>query len=205
MTRPRPAGGNEGAPAGLFCIVLAAGASTRFGSCKQLAEFRGQPLVARAMRLAEAATGQRSLLVAGNQWSLVADACAPLQGYLVVNPDFATGLASSIAAGVAAVAAGASGVLLLMADQPLVEPEQLRGMVEAWSRNPHRIVASEYAGIEGPPAIFPAGLFPELRALRGDSGARSVLRAHPGSITRFSCPAAASDIDTPADLAAIDR
>jgi len=131
--------------------------------------------------------------------------CIRERGYLVVNPDFATGLAGSIAAGVAAVATVASGVLLLMADQPLIAPEQLRGMVEAWSRNPHGIVASEYAGIEGPPVIFPADLFPELLALRGDSGARSVLRAHPGSITRFSCPAAASDIDTPADLAAIDR
>lgn len=198
-------GGMEWPQSGLFCIVLAAGASRRFGSAKQLAIFRGQPLVTHAIRLAEAVTGNRSLLVAGNQWPLVAAACAPLAGYLVVNPDFAAGLASSISAGVSAVAGSATGILLLMADQPLIEARHLHEIVEAWSRNPERIVASEFDGIDGPPVLFPASVFPELRALQGDSGARRVLQANPSRVIRVKCPAAATDVDVPADLEAIDR
>jgi molybdenum cofactor cytidylyltransferase len=190
---------------GLFCIVLAAGASRRFGSTKQLAKFRGQPLVTRAMRLAETVSGQQSLLVAGNQWSLVAAACAPLAGYLVVNADFDEGLGSSIAAGVAAVAASASGILLLMADQPLIDAGHLHNMVEAWSKNPQCMVASEFDGVDGPPVVFPASCFPELCALKGDSGARRVLQANPAQVIRLKCPAAAADVDVPADLHAIDR
>jgi molybdenum cofactor cytidylyltransferase len=190
---------------GLFCIVLAAGASRRFGSAKQLAKFRGQPLVTRAMRLAEAVSGQQSVLVAGNQWPLVAAACAPLAGYLVVNPDFAEGLGSSIVAGVSAVAASATGVLLLMADQPLIDAGHLHDMIEAWSQNPQCIVASEFNGIDGPPVLFPASVFPELRALQGDSGARGVLQANASRVIRVNCPAAATDVDVPADLETIDR
>ena len=199
------AGGMERTQNGLFCIVLAAGASRRFGSAKQLAIFRGQPLVTHAIRLAEALAGNRSLLVAGNQWPLVAAACAPLAGYLVVNPDFAEGLGSSIVAGVSAVAGSATGILLLMADQPLIEARHLHAIVEAWSRNPERIVASEFDGIDGPPVLFPASFFPELLALRGDSGARRVLQANPSRVIRVNCPAAETDVDIPADLEAIDR
>jgi molybdenum cofactor cytidylyltransferase len=190
---------------GLFCMVLAAGASRRFGSAKQLAIFRGQPLVTHAIRLAEAIAGNRSLLVAGNRWPLVAAACAPLAGYLVVNPDFAEGLGSSIAAGVSAVAGSAAGILLLMADQPLVDAGHLRDMIAAWSKNPQCIVATEFDGIAGPPVLFPASVFPELRALQGDSGARGVLQANASRVIRVYCPAAATDIDVPADLEAIDR
>ncbi len=205
MTISGKTGRVERPQCGLFCIVLAAGASRRFGSAKQLAKFRGKPLVTHAIRLAEAVAGQQSLLVAGNQWTLVAAACAPLAGYLVVNPDFAKGLGGSIAAGVAAVAGSATGVLLLMADQPLIDEGHVHDMVEAWSKNPQYVVASEFDGIDGPPVLFPARFFPELLALQGDSGARRVLEANPSRVIRVKCPAAATDVDVPADLEAIDR
>jgi molybdenum cofactor cytidylyltransferase len=189
--------------AGLFCIVLAAGSSSRFGTSKQLAPYRGQPLVTRATRLAEQVFGQRSILLAGHEWQRVAAACEPLAGYLVVNEDFRNGLAGSIAAGVRAVAETASGVLLLLADQPLIDAAYLRALTACWEENAACIVVSEFDATVGPPVIFPARFFAALTALRGDQGARQILRDPAAHVIRLACPAASVDIDEPGDLAAL--
>jgi molybdenum cofactor cytidylyltransferase len=197
--------GTAHAASGLFCIVLAAGASSRFGAAKQLSEFRHQPLVTRAMRLAEELCGQYSVLVAGNEWRRVAAACRPLAGYLVVNPDFQEGLAGSIAAGIGAVAETAAGAMLLLADQPLIDAQYLRSMVKIWQQNADCIIASEYADTTGPPAIFPASFFDRLTSLTGDHGARQILRDKSSPVIRLKCASAAVDIDEPGDLDAIVR
>jgi molybdenum cofactor cytidylyltransferase len=194
---------NPELPPGLFCVVLAAGMSTRFGDVKQLADYRGQPLVRHTMRLAGDLCANRSVLVAGNEWRKVTSACAPLAGFFVVNDAFRSGLGSSIAAGVAAVAACATGVLLLLADQPLIDADYLREMETVWRQNPRCIVASEYAGTTGPPVIFPARFFDELRALHDDRGARQIILDNASAVRRMPCAKAAVDIDFPTDLKSI--
>lgn len=189
---------------GLFGIVMAAGLSARFGATKQLALFRGQPMVAHSMRVAEAVLGQRCILVAGNEWPAVTSAAGRLAGFLVINEDFRRGLGSSIAAGVAAVPDAASGVLLLLADQPLVDAASLRTLVDTWLRDPQGIVASEYGGVVGPPVIFPARCFDELRNLDGDTGARQVIRSNAALLTTVNYPDAATDIDRKEDLEKLD-
>lgn len=187
-------------PEGLFGIVLAAGRAERFGAVKQLAEFRSRPLVAHAMRLAEQVVGNRTVLVAGNEWPAVTSAAGPLAGFLVINEQFRRGLGTSIAAGVRAVADCASGVMLLLADQPLIDAPYLCHMVGTWQRDQDRIVASEYNGVVGPPVIFPARFFDDLCALDGDSGARKVIEANAASLILLHCANAAVDIDRQEDL-----
>ncbi|MEQ9562191.1 MAG: NTP transferase domain-containing protein, partial [Woeseiaceae bacterium] len=131
-------------PAELFCLVLAAGLSTRFGSSKQLADFRGQPMIAHTMRLAAEVFGPASILGAGNEWARVTAAAAPLEGYFVDNEQFRRGLGSSIAVGVSVVGDCATGVMLLMADQPLIASTYLRQMRDEWNRDRNRIVASSF-------------------------------------------------------------
>lgn len=195
---------NPPAPAGLFGIVLAAGLSRRFGSTKQLVEFRGRPMVAHAMRTAEALFENRSVLVAGNEWPAVTSAAGPLAGFLVINDAFHRGLGSSIAAGVGAVADCSSGVMLLLADQPLVDAKYLRRMTDTWLQVSERIVASEFDGIVGPPVIFPARCFDDLRNLDGDSGARAIIRSNASSLTTLNYANAAVDIDCREDLEKLD-
>jgi len=184
----------------LFAVVLAAGRSRRFGSTKQLASLAGTPLVTGVVRTAESVCGACTVVIVGNDWQKVAAACEPLSGYLAVNPDYATGLGGSIATGVAALGDSAQGVLMLLADQPLVTAAHLQDLIDLWRSAPEEIVASAYAGTAGPPVIFPQAYFGVLKQLSGDRGAKDLLASNAASVRTISCMDAAVDIDRPADL-----
>lgn len=184
----------------LYAAVLAAGRATRFGSPKQLAIHAGLPLVAAAVRRAEAVCGRRTLLVTGHAGSAVHAACAPLRGFLVHNDGYADGIASSIRAAVAALPAHADGLMITLADQPLIATGDLQRLAAAWQATPLVPAACDYAGTTGVPAVFPRRAFADLAGLKGDEGARKVLLKWGDDISRIRCDAAATDIDRPADL-----
>lgn len=184
----------------LFAVVLAAGTASRFGSTKQLAKYDGQPLVARAVRAAESICGARSVLVVGNDHHAVTAACQPLQGFFVYNPDFTEGIAGSIRSGVRCIAQQADGILLLLADQPLIDKKHLGTLETAWRAAPDLIVASAYAGTVGPPAIFPKRDFASLLSLEGDRGAKALLESSDGRLKTISFEGGSVDVDEPEDL-----
>lgn len=185
---------------GLFAVVLAAGAATRFGDSKQLALFRGVPLVRHAVRAAESVCGANVIVVAGSNWEQVLAACAPQKGFFVVNERFADGMSTSIVRGVGALPDSARGVLLVLADQPLITDRDLGALIDAWRRQPDVIVCSRFGDTFSPPAVFPRRCFDELAELRGDQGARPVIERHRGSVVAVELDHAAFDVDTPDDL-----
>jgi molybdenum cofactor cytidylyltransferase len=185
----------------LFAVVLAAGRSSRFGSTKQLAVVDGEPLVRRAIRLAETVCGDRSVLVVGSDWKRVLAACGPQRGFFVLNDKHESGIASSIACGVRSVLQTTDAILLLLADQPLITADHLNLLIREWQRTPDDILISEYSGVQGPPVIFPAQCFDSLMKLEGDQGARSLLCHVKGPVRGIALDEAAVDIDTPEDLA----
>lgn len=187
----------------LFAIVLAAGEGSRFGSTKQLYEYDGASLVARAISLAEEVCGDRSLLVVGSDWKRVLATARPQRGFFVLNERYSSGMASSIARGVKSVAHVADAVLIMMADQPLITVEFLNFLIEEWEKAAGDIIASEYSGVQGPPVIFPAHSFDSLMQLEGDKGARALLKDTRYSVKGLAFEPAAVDIDTPEDLAAL--
>lgn len=184
----------------LHVIVLAAGAATRFGSPKQLARLNGESLLHLAVTRAVEIAGQSVTVVLGAHAADIAPLLRHTGVSMVVNREWAEGLASSVRAGIGAVPAGADGALLMLGDQPAVTGDDLRRLVSAWRRQPHCIVAAQYAGNAGVPAIFAREDFQALAALRGDTGARTVLRRAGERLVRVPLPAAAIDIDTPEDL-----
>jgi molybdenum cofactor cytidylyltransferase len=184
----------------LHAIVLAAGASTRFGSPKQLARINGHPLLQRVLSLAGDQFGPAVTVVLGAHAADISASLPQSSASIVINRDWQEGLASSIRAGVQRLPGACDGALILLADQPLVGAEGLRRLVTAWRRAPRQIIASMYNGVTGVPAVFPRWCFDELCALRGDQGARLILRRHADRLVRLEHPEAALDIDYPEDL-----
>jgi molybdenum cofactor cytidylyltransferase len=189
---------------GLFAIVLAAGASTRFGSPKQLVRIAGRPLLHAAVTRASEIAGNALVVVLGSGASELAPLLKHSAGAIVINQDWREGLASSIRAGIQKLPGTCAGAMLILVDQPAVSVDDLKRLAGTWRRQPLHIAAALYDGSMGLPAIFPRSVFQELARLRGDAGIRALLRRNSDRLVRVAMPSAAIDIDTPEDLLAVD-
>lgn len=184
--------------------MLAAGASLRFGSPKPLALFRGVALVRHTTRLLDAFCPAGIYVVAGTAEPAIRELLATDGVAVIANPDWPSGMGSSLACGIAALPVGADAVLVMPCDLPAVSADDLARLLAAWRKAPGLMAAAEFDGHPAPPAIFPRAVWSELAVLHGDHGARSVLdRA--AQHTAVPMPSAALDADTPVELARLER
>jgi len=185
---------------GLHAIVLAAGASSRFGSAKQLVRVAGRPLLHTAVARAAEVAGTAVSVVLGARAAELAPLLKHSQSSVIINRDWREGMASSIRTGVARLPPSCTAALLMLVDQAAVTAEDLKRLVSAWRRQPEYIAAARYGTTTGVPAIFPRSTFLDLQSLRGDVGARALLQRNPDRVVRVPMASAAIDIDTPEDL-----
>ena len=171
-------------------VVLAAGASTRFGSPKQLARLDGETLLERAVRVAREVGCSPVVVVLGASAAQIQTECSLGDAHVVVNDDWATGMGGSIACGVRALHE-VDGCVVMTCDMPAVTSAHLRLLTVSGE-----LAASSYAGRRGVPAYFPAAMFDELLRLRGDTGARELLH----SARSVELAGGELDVDTPQDL-----
>ena len=191
-------------------LVLAAGASSRFPGTKQLARIGGTTIVERVLAAIPAHELGETVVVLGHEAEAVARAAQHPRGVkFVLNRDYGAGMATSIRAGIRALASDSAGVVLLLADQPFVTRSLLRRMLKVFEEGGPggRIVAAAHGDLVTPPVIFSREYFRELEGLRGDQGARSVIERHPGSLylVGVRSKAVLADIDTREDLDAARR
>jgi molybdenum cofactor cytidylyltransferase len=207
---PAPTQGDAPAPAAtpapapeLWTIVLAAGGSTRFGGFKQLIEWEGESLLRRAARIGHAICAGRVIVVHGPKPTKCQRELAGFDVRHVVNQYWESGMAMSLKTGIGALPESCTGALVLLCDQPLLRPERVALLADLWRHQPDRLVACAYGGGHGVPAIFPRRLFPQLRRLTGDRGARALLDTHAAELLEVDMPEAAVDIDTQDDYASL--
>ena len=155
-------------------VVLAAGASARLGEPKQLAMVGGERLLERAVRVAREAGCAPVVAVLGARAEEIRAACGLGDALVVVNEGWGEGMGSSVRVGVGAVCEAvhdAGGAVVMTCDQPAVTAEHLLVLMATGEAT-----ASGYAGRRGVPAYFPAEMFGALMELKGDAGARELLR-----------------------------
>jgi len=188
----------------LAAVILAAGGSSRLGRPKQLLRYRGVALIERALRLARRVAGRDVIVVLGDQQQRLRSLLRRRPGAggrrcsIVNNARWAEGLATSLRAGIGAVPPTAAAVLILVVDQAKIEARDIDRLVSRWQKRPAKPAAARYADRAGVPAVIPRRWFREVATLAGDVGARQILRRLDGT-SLVDMPAAAFDIDTPAD------
>ena len=184
----------------LHTVVLAAGASRRFGSPKQLARSGGVTLLEGATARALALGGGPVTVVLGCGAAQLTALLRHSPASVRINRDWEEGMASSLRLIAAEVDGRCDGLLVTLVDQPAVSVQDLQRLHHTWLAAPTSVVAAAYGGTAGVPAIFPARCFGQLRQLRGEAGARAVLHQQTDSLLRIMMPTAALDIDRPEDL-----
>lgn len=185
-------------------IILAAGASRRLGTPKQLVSLHGETLLIHTLRAAQEAGADPIFVVLGANAELIAASIDLSATQTVVNQQWQLGISTSIQAGLQALLQNdpcPQTAMLLVCDQPSLTGKYLQSLIAAHtSSGPDSIAASHYAGVAGIPAIFPASQFMRLQSLTGDTGARQLLRAPGCPMTTIPFEGGHLDIDTPEDL-----
>ncbi len=186
----------------LGCVILAAGNAVRFGENKLLARFRGRPLIEWILDALPA--DRLNAVVVVTQYAAV-EALAAARGFETLrNSAPELGVSRSVVLGTEALAERCDGILFLVADQPLLRRSTVERLLDRFLEDPERVVEPRAGERRGNPCVFPASLFPELLALRGDRGGRQVIRHHPELVTGVPVdPLELADVDTAADLASL--
>jgi CTP:molybdopterin cytidylyltransferase MocA/ADP-ribose pyrophosphatase YjhB (NUDIX family) len=188
-------------------IVLAAGSSTRLGRPKQLLLLSGRPLLERTLDLTRAAPFAQRLLVLGAHANEI-EAAVDTRGFTVIdNPDYASGQASSLRAGLRGLSPNIDAALVMLGDQPLVPAWLPAKLVESFNASKHVAARPRYAGRPGNPVLLSRALFTELEQLNGDVGARDVLKRHTKRVLDIELLDAPTprDVDSEDDYAALLR
>lgn len=187
-------------------IILAAGASTRMGSPKQLLLLDGQPLVVRAATAALDAGAWPVVVVLGAHVEKIRPVLSRLPVLVVENSAWPEGMAASIRTGITTLGQFSrtlDAALIALCDQPAFSAAVVAQLLAAQSATGRSIVAARYASRQGAPALLLRSHFPALAALTGEAGARDLLNGDPAQVTAVELPALAHDLDTPADYDAV--
>ena len=196
----------------IAAIVLAAGQSRRMGAVnKLLASVDGKPMVAHVMESLKASQARPLVVVTGHDYAAVEAVLPPKSGNgqgftLTHNPDYASGLSSSLRRGLAALPESIDGVLVCLGDMPRVAPAVMNRLIAAFNPTEGRaICVPTWQGKRGNPVLFARRFFAEMQEIAGDTGARALIGEHSEVVCEVPMDddAVLLDIDTPEALAAL--
>jgi molybdenum cofactor cytidylyltransferase len=191
----------------IACMILAAGMATRFGSVKQLARIRGKPLLQRSLDAANSSLSDYVMLIVGSNSSEILSKINLGRAQVVFNNNFLRGQSTSIKCGITNLPADSAGVIIMVADQPFVKSIHLDKIIRIFkSGKLSEVVALSHDGQPRNPVLIPKRLFPKLVKLRGDVGARSIIRGYSRlRLVEISDEKVFLDVDTRSAVSELNR
>ena len=183
-------------------ILLAAGQSARLGKPKQLLNYKGKTLLAHSLQIAIETQLQPIVTVLGANLDTLKQSIEPINTTIVINQEWSEGMASSIRCGIeelVKIAPSIAGIIIMVCDQPYVTAKLLTDLVEKYKYSLKPIIASSYNNNIGTPALFDKTIFALLLSLKGDSGAKKIMKSNPDWVETVNFPFGEIDIDTSLD------
>ncbi|MBW4627354.1 MAG: nucleotidyltransferase family protein [Brasilonema octagenarum HA4186-MV1] len=183
-------------------MILAAGASTRMGTPKQLLLYQKRSLVQYITEIAIASVCKPVVVVLGAYSEQIRPQINHLPVSIVENLDWACGMSTSINSGIQFLhnlSQNIEAVVIVVCDQPFLSPQIINQLVDAYYSTKKPIIACEYAGTLGVPALFSKRFFSELAELQGTSGAKKVINNNLTQVFSLLFAQGEIDIDTPRD------
>lgn len=192
-------------PSGVSLVLLAAGGGSRYGGSpgdKLFADYGGRALVEATLSGMSGAPVEETIVVAGARADELRELCEPREARVVENPEWGTGISTSVRLGLAACEPSARAAVIALADQPLIGAEAVERLVAAFAGGAEAAVAT-YGGEQRNPVLLARALWPMLvEGLSDDTGMRAILRGRPDLVTEVPCEGVAdpADVDTADDL-----
>jgi molybdenum cofactor cytidylyltransferase len=184
----------------IAAIILAAGESTRFGSPKQLLDWRGKPFIRQVAETALRAQLDPVIVVTGAQAAGIEAALKDLSVRLVHNPDHVQGQSTSIKTGLGSLPSNVGASIFLLADQPQIPVEVILALKERHYRELPAILAPlVLEERRANPVLFDRRTFADLMQLRGDVGGRAIFDRHKVEYLPWHDDILLFDVDKPED------
>lgn len=183
-------------------ILLAAGGSSRLGEPKQFIVYKGKTLIRRAAETLLASGCSPVVVVVGDDERSISE-LESLEVHIVRNEEWRSGMGSSLKLGLARVLeinAAIEAVVVILCDQPFVTSAKIEELCSDFRVSYSQIVAAEYNGTRGVPALFSRDTFSELSSIPNEKGARDLIRSSDFTLLTVEMPEAALDIDTQEDV-----
>ncbi len=172
--------------AGVAAVILAAGQSRRMGRPKQLVRVAGKTLLEHTIANVGATGVHEIALVLGAGADEIRNQLMLKGVKVVVNPEFQQGMGTSIGAGLRALSPTATAALIVLADQPFVQPATLDQLIACYAKEKPQIVIPVFKGFRGNPVLLDRSVFPEVMGLTGDVGCRAIFGEHTQGIHKLA-------------------
>lgn len=181
-------------------LILAAGESARMGErIKQILPWKDYNLLGNAVEQAKGSIADTTYVVLGAYEEIIKAEVNFEPNSIIQNPNWENGLGSSIAAGMdyfLSKSLSYDAVLIMLADQPLMDTNYLNKMMGNWKGNPSKIITTQYKSRSGVPAILGKEYFPELQKLNKDFGAKEIIASHESVILVLNPEGKEIDVDS---------